>query len=109
MWEVLEHIADRDLDALFDNIKSHLKPDGMFVCSIALVPDDHGGASYHRTVQPRAWWEQRFRGMGMPMTDDHSFAFEDFARGTSSGPVDGNYREDPGLGFHAVARRAAVG
>ena len=57
MWEVLEHIADEDLPQLFRNIRTHMKPDGIFVGSIALVPDDHpSGAKYHRTVQPRDWW-----------------------------------------------------
>ena len=103
MWEVLEHIADEDLPQLFENIRAHLKPDGIFVGSIALGPDDHGGASYHRTVKPRDWWEQRFAALDLPMLADHNFAFEDFCRGTSNGPIDGNYRNEPHVGFHFVA------
>ncbi|WP_420407925.1 class I SAM-dependent methyltransferase [Hoeflea sp.] len=104
MWEVLEHIGDDDLPQLLDNIKRHLKPDGIFVGSIALVPDDHGGASYHRTVQPREWWENRFAELNMQMLDDHGFDFEDFCRGTGNGPIDENYRDNPDVGFHFVAQ-----
>ncbi len=103
MWEVMEHIADEDLEQLFANILAHLKPDGIFVGSIALGPDDHGGASYHRTVKPQAWWENRYKELGMKMITSHNFAFEDFARGTSNGPIDESYRENPGAGFHFVA------
>jgi SAM-dependent methyltransferase len=105
MWEVMEHIADEDLEQLFANILAHLKPDGIFVGSIALGPDDHGGASYHRTVKPQTWWEDRYKELGMKMITNHDFAFEDFARGTSNGPIDESYRENPGAGFHFVAVR----
>ena len=105
MWEVMEHIADQDLEPLFANILRHLKPDGIFVGSIALGPDDHGGASYHRTVKPQTWWQRRYEELGMRMTDDHDFAFEDYARGTGNGPIDENYRDNPASGFHFVAVR----
>ncbi len=105
MWEVMEHIADEDLELLFTNILAHLKPDGIFIGSIALGPDDHGGASYHRTVKPQVWWEERYKQLGMTMITDHNFAFEDFARGTSNGPIDESYRENPASGFHFVAVR----
>ena len=105
MWEVIEHIAADDLPCLFQNVVQHLKTDGIFIGSIALVADDHGGASYHRTVQPQQWWEERFRQLGMPMIGDHGFAFEDFCRGTGNGPIDPNYRDNPETGFHFVAMR----
>lgn len=106
-WEVMEHIADADLPGLFANLHTHLKPDGLFIGSIALGPDDNPvtGARYHRTVQPQAWWRARFAELGLPMLDQHDFAFEDFCRGTNNGPIDENYRSNPEIGFHFVARR----
>ena len=105
-WEVMEHIADEDLPALFENVKAHLAPDGLFIGSVALVPDDHpNGARYHRTVRPRVWWERRFAELGLPIWDGHGFSFEDFCRGTNNGPIDENYRDRPDIGFHFVARR----
>ncbi|NKE44583.1 hypothetical protein HB662_07325 [Roseomonas frigidaquae] len=62
-------------------------------------------ARHHRTVQPHAWWQAGFPGLGLPMLDRHAFAFEDFCRGTSNGPIDENYRSNPEMGFHFVARR----
>ncbi|MBU8540533.1 methyltransferase domain-containing protein [Falsiroseomonas tokyonensis] len=107
-WEVMEHIADEDLPGLFANLHTHLKPDGLFIGSIALGPDDNPvtGARYHRTVQPQAWWRARFAELGLPMLDRHDFAFEDFCRGTNNGPIDENYRQNPEIGFHFVARRS---
>ena len=104
MWEVMEHIADEDLPGLFANIKAHLKPDGLFIGSVALNADDHNGASYHRTVKPQDWWQKRYAELGLPMITDHGFVFEDFCRGTGNGPIDGSFRDDPSLGFHFVAR-----
>ncbi|GBF56656.1 ubiquinone biosynthesis O-methyltransferase [Candidatus Phycosocius bacilliformis] len=105
-WEVMEHIADEDLPGLFENVRAHLKPDGIFVGSIALGPDDDPvtGARYHRTVQPYEWWEARYRELGFAFTSDHPFEFRDFCRGTSNGPIDPDYSVDPSAGFHFVAR-----
>jgi len=105
-WEVMEHIATEDLPQLFANVLAHLKPDGIFVGSIALGPDDHQGASYHRTVQPQSWWGKTYLAHGLEMIDSHGFQFYDFCRGTGNGPIDGNYRDDPSLGFHFVAIRS---
>lgn len=107
-WEVIEHIAEGDLDHLFANIHRHLASDGIFIGSIALGPDDHPatGASYHRTVKPQEWWEKAFAMRDLPMRRSHQFEFADFARGTSNGPIDGNYRDQPELGFHFVASRS---
>lgn len=106
-WEVMEHIADEDLPVLFSNVHSHLKPDGIFVGSIALGPDDNPvtGAKYHRTVQPREWWQARYRDLGFEFTTDHPFEFRDFCRGTANGPIDPDYSVEPEVGFHFVARK----
>jgi SAM-dependent methyltransferase len=107
-WEVMEHIADRDLAQLFDNVRRHLKTDGFFVGSIALVPDgdEKTEAVYHRTVEAQDWWQGRFEQLGMRMIEDHGFEFADFSRGTGNGPIDRDYRSEPGVGFHFVSVRA---
>jgi 2-polyprenyl-3-methyl-5-hydroxy-6-metoxy-1,4-benzoquinol methylase len=105
-WEVMEHIGDEDLPGLFANVRGHLKPDGIFVGSIALGPDDDPvtGAKYHRTVQPYQWWDARYRELGFQFIQDHPFEFRDFCRGTGNGPIDPDYSTEPGAGFHFVAR-----
>jgi SAM-dependent methyltransferase len=106
-WEVMEHIAEQDLAGVFDNVSAHLVQDGVFIGSIALRPDDNPetGAQYHRTVQPQAWWQAYFATQGFEFVHDHPFAFDDFCRGVGNGPIDPDYRTDPGAGFHFVARR----
>lgn len=108
-WEVMEHIANEDLPGLFENIRAHLKPDGIFIGSIALGPDDDPvtGAKYHRTVETKEWWSARYRELGFTFVDEHPFEFRDFCRGTGNGPIDPDYSHEPGAGFHFVARRTA--
>lgn len=104
-WEVLEHIAEGDLPQLFENILLHLSCEGIFVGSIATVPDTNPetGSVYHLTVESQEWWRDRFSKLGMQFVDDHPFSFYDFCRGTGNGPLDGNYLHQPALGFHFVA------
>jgi SAM-dependent methyltransferase len=105
-WEVMEHIGEEDLPALFENVKRHLRPDGYFIGSISLFEDVVDGVSYHPTVKPRGWWSDKFKEFGLPFTDRHDFEFGDFCRGTGNGYFDGDYSRDPELGFHFVARKA---
>jgi SAM-dependent methyltransferase len=60
-WEVIEHIAEEDLEMFFSNIKNHLKDDGVLCCSIAVVRDDVGYLdgkliSRHQSVFNPAKW-----------------------------------------------------
>ena len=65
-WEVMEHIPEDDLPALFANIDHHLAPGGYLIFSIAtfLDWDPQTGCVWHVTVKPRAWWEERFASLG---------------------------------------------
>lgn len=56
-FEVMEHIGERDLHAVFTNVLKHLKPGGLFICSVNPYQDTHGGVDYHATVKPLEWWE----------------------------------------------------
>ncbi len=65
-WEVMEHIAEKDLTLLFENIKKHLKPKGIFVASIANWNDIDpiSGVNWHVTVYPYEWWKNKFESAG---------------------------------------------
>lgn len=63
-WEVIEHIAEGDLPAFFDNIDRHLEPNGVVVLSISPLPEIVNGVTLHQTVQPREWWLKRFDELG---------------------------------------------
>jgi len=104
-WEVLEHIKEEDLPQLFANVLNHLTPGGYFMGTISLRDDIVNGVSYHPTVKPQAWWDEKFNELGLPFSTDHSFQFWDYCRGTANGYFDGNYALQPELGFHFVARK----
>lgn len=60
-WEVVEHIHPDKLQVFFDNIESNLKPDGIFVASINISPDDRTLPSgevlhLHQSVFPEDHW-----------------------------------------------------
>src|SRR5205807_1330748 len=38
-WEVMEHIRDADLPVLMANVRKHLAPDGLFLCSVSTIAD----------------------------------------------------------------------
>ena len=56
MWEVLEHIHERDLPQVFGNIIQHLEPGGYFIASTSSTPDIHDGVDLHQTRWPNAQW-----------------------------------------------------
>ena len=77
-WEVMEHIQEADLIGLFDNIRKHLQPEGLFVCSIA----DFEDPGYHVTLKPRPWWVEKFKENGL--IDTHGLYVEgDYVRQSS--------------------------
>jgi SAM-dependent methyltransferase len=104
-WEVMEHIHEEDLPQLFKNVYKHLLPGGFFVGSIAAFDDVGDDISFHPTVKPRYWWEKKFSEYELPFSEEHSFEFYDFARGTGNGFFDWNCLTDPSMGFHFVTRK----
>lgn len=64
-WEVLEHIEEPALEQFFKNVNRLLKPEGMFICSIASYPSPHEGVDLHRTQKEPAWWEERLKEFGL--------------------------------------------
>lgn len=101
-WEVLEHLEKEQLRGLFQNLRSNLKPDGVFMASVACFEsvDPLKGAVYHRTVEPKAWWmefiaTQGFASIELPFTE------LDFPRGPG---VDWSSAKHPDFGFHLICR-----
>ncbi|MDR3462602.1 MAG: methyltransferase [Beijerinckiaceae bacterium] len=104
MWEVLEHIQESDLPQLFANVKAHLAPGGIFVGSAATYDDIANGVSYHPTVKPESWWQERVQEFGLQFIDKSMFSFGDFVRGSGNihSYYDANFDTNPELGFHFV-------
>lgn len=71
MWEVLEHIPENKLTVLFENIKKHLKPNGIFAGSVATY---HCISGTHVSVFSKNKWESIFGNNKMTM-EDYYFDF----------------------------------
>lgn len=108
-WEVMEHIAEKDLPQLFANIHEHLSSDGLFVASIAnwedIDPDS--GVNWHVTMHDYDWWNARLENAQFEVCSELLDIF-DLARGGYNPP---NCYENP-YGevntekcFHIVARK----
>ena len=103
-WEVLEHIPEKNLPQLMENVKAHLAEGGIFIGSISKSPED----PLHVTLQENAWWVNIFKANGLALDIGYSgdFEFGEFCRGVGGGLFDShNYRADPYKGFHFVARK----
>jgi|APGre2960657505_1045072.scaffolds.fasta_scaffold02816_3 2-polyprenyl-3-methyl-5-hydroxy-6-metoxy-1,4-benzoquinol methylase len=64
-WEVIEHIADKDLAGVAANVKKHLAPGGLWIMSVSAKPDIINGVNLHQTVQQKPWWLEKFRSLGL--------------------------------------------
>lgn len=106
-WEVLEHIHEKDLAGLIDNIDRHLAPSGVFVASVATFEDRDPsiGAVWHVTVRPPDWWHERFSSRGWSAERD-LLSHRDFVRGIGNPSGDDwDAKTHPQLGFHLVYRK----
>lgn len=105
-WELFEHIPEPQLAGLLKNITASLRPGGYLAASIAtyLDRDEATGAVYHHTVQPRDWWEERFRAVGLVPVSG-IFEFGDYARCVGNPTAfDWDVRVNPDMGFHITLR-----
>lgn len=64
-WEVLEHINEKDLKVLINNMKKHLSDDGLIITSVANKSDIINGVELHQTQKPKKWWINRFSKEGL--------------------------------------------
>ncbi len=105
-WEVMEHIPEDRIEPLMKNIACHLAPGGWVLFSIATFLDwsPTTGVAWHRTVQPREWWEAKFAALGFVTSGDHPFGPYDWLRGSGNGRYD--WKPEDSMGFHIALRRA---
>jgi 2-polyprenyl-3-methyl-5-hydroxy-6-metoxy-1,4-benzoquinol methylase len=64
-WEVLEHVAEPDLEGVCRNICRHLSAGGIAVMSISTVEYVYDGVALHQTVRPKEWWVTTFARHGL--------------------------------------------
>jgi hypothetical protein len=66
LWEVIEHIAEDDLPALFYNIREHthyLTNDSVVIMSISPNEDRLGDVSWHQCIHDLPWWEKKLASL----------------------------------------------
>ena len=85
-WEVLEHIPEGRIRAVMDNVRKHLEPGGLFICSISTERDQWDGYDYHVTVHSRDWWVGVLTVLGW-REDPAMFGYfdPDWVRGPANG------------------------
>ncbi|MCI0704803.1 MAG: class I SAM-dependent methyltransferase [Planctomycetia bacterium] len=106
-WEVMEHIPEDRIEPLMKNVDDHLAPGGWVLFSIATFPywNPATGVVWHRTVQPREWWEAKFAELGFVPDTNHTFGPYDWLRGSGNGRYD--WKPEDSSGFHIALRRKA--
>ena len=85
-WEVIEHIAEKDIPAIVANVRKHLAAGGRWIMSVATTEDVVNGVRLHQTVKPKKWWVQRFSELGFEQRDEYVKYFNtQFVRGPKYG------------------------
>ena len=81
-WEVMEHIHERDLAGVAENVKRHLRLGGLWIMSVGLADDIVNGVNLHQTVKPRKWWIEKLEAAGLHCVDEYVRYFNtQFLRG----------------------------
>jgi SAM-dependent methyltransferase len=87
-WEVMEHIAERDLPQLVENVKRHLAPAGIWIMSVASGHDIVNGVELHQTVQPKTWWIDKLKSLGLEHREEYvSYFNTQWVRGPKYGSM----------------------
>ena len=106
-WEVMEHIPEPLLPGLLRNVIDHLKPEGLFIGSVAMFRDEdpETGVVWHVTLRDQEWWQSQFARAGLEMIQNPGFQARDFPRGNPHGPYGADFVSNPDMGFHFVCRQ----
>lgn len=76
-WEVLEHIKEPNLGAVFENVSAHMHRDSVWFMSVSRATE-----YYHRTVKDVDWWKDKLLAGGFRDRHDvlQTFKPADFVR-----------------------------
>lgn len=110
-WEVLEHLKREGVEELFANLARHIRPGGIFACSISRVDGGfmEDGRPIHQTCEPLSWWEKAAQGQGFERMQNPPLSRADYARGNGNPSVyyqpRNSYKEQAGDCELAVFRK----
>jgi len=98
LWEVIEHIHERDLAGLMSNIDCHLLQNGLVIMSVSPNEEIIDGVALHQTVEGKDWWLDTFAKLGWKNHDEIVRYFEnDLVR----------WEENAPRSFHLALSRAS--
>jgi SAM-dependent methyltransferase len=105
-WEVVEHIAPKDLPAFFEGVLKHLAPNGVFCCSIALYPSygevDGVQVDLHQSLFNPAEWVNILFDNGFELAVDPSWP------PMPQSKVPANRKFEPSLGYDPDADEGII-
>jgi hypothetical protein len=85
-WEVIEHIAERDLPRLAAKVTKHLLETGLCIMSVSTDEEIIGGIRLHQTVRPKPWSVRTFKELGFHHLEEYVRFFNtQFVRGPKYG------------------------
>lgn len=85
-WEVMEHIREESLPAVFSNMDRHLAKRGVVIVSVSTKPDVYKRTHFHQNIKERRWWEGKIEEFGFRQHDDIADYFgRDWVRGADNG------------------------
>lgn len=88
-WEVMEHIKEPDIAKVAENVKKHLLPHGLWIMSVCEIDDYNEGVNLHQTVQPKKWWINKFKTLGLIHQEQFEGYFnKQYIRGNRYGATD---------------------
>ena len=81
-WEVMEHIPEKGLPKMIENVKSHLNEGGIWIMSVANWHDVVNGVDLHQSVHEKSWWINLMKEHGLEYLPEHVKYFNtQFVRG----------------------------
>lgn len=88
-WEVIEHIAEKDLAKVSSNVKKHLTTGGLWILSVSPNEEVIDGIRLHQTVHDKPWWIAKFKELGFEHLEEYVNYFNtQFIRGPKYGAPD---------------------
>lgn len=74
-WEFIEHIAEDRLQFMLENIRKHIKTNGLVIGSTNDQPSVFDGVEHHLTKKPISWWIELFERFGFKRRPDLEYQF----------------------------------
>lgn len=76
-WEFLEHMPEKRLDQMIDNMRNHLKGGGLIIGSISNFSNVVNRVEHHLIQKPMWWWAEAFGRHWFKRRPDLESRFED--------------------------------